>query len=644
MNYEYSPLTSPRCTRVIKLQSASDPSKPLIFKLVEISLDNSRSRSYEALSYTWGGQPLDRPVSCDSKTLLITANAEAALRRLRRKRKARYLWVDAICINQSSVAERNVQVASMGDIYRGAKRVLIWLGEATPHAEAAFLIMADVWRLVKPLSPLRALRIRIATAKEAGPWEPPGYDGIQFKLLRKLTPDQRVQLVRGVIDIESRPYWERVWTLQEVGLCRHADSCLVFCGTPGPVSLWFLEAIVRVFKGLELSGKLPWHEEHLDRRIYTSDLQSVLYGMRFKKATDPRDYIYGLRGLFPVELSPIPISYERPTTDIYRDVAQRIIENPRDSHSLGLDNILVLSAQEYKTVADCPSWVPDWSSLTVLDIRLVLYTYYDGKGSACLGAPAMCSFRPPGILVLTGREVTTVGAHVSAKFPPALHPNDLVDIQDATELRSSRMDGELYPYPEVFQNKQAATRIVAEHNGREMLSILQQFIIHSESYPEQLPHTLEQTAHLLSGNYESYPPDSSGSYSPNHGNTRARELVKIRQWLTGVKEHGPDLYPDFVMGDGSAPKHCYWSMPQHKVAYGLDGQKLFWTADGRPGEGLDVEPGDVITVLAGCHSAVVLRKVCGGRYRLVGHCIVLGVTKGEEWPKDDTLLREFEIV
>ncbi|KAK0724400.1 heterokaryon incompatibility protein-domain-containing protein, partial [Lasiosphaeris hirsuta] len=255
MDYVYLPLTSPRCTRVIRLQGAPDPSNPIIFKLVEISLANIQCEPYDALSYTWGGQPLDRLVSCGSKALSITANAEAALRRLRWKKKARHVWVDAICINQASVAERNVQVTNMGDIYRRAERVLIWLGEATPNAEMAFRIMRDFWRMVKPISTRRGVRSRIAKAKkDDGPWEPDGFDGMKSKLLSKLTRDQRAQLIRGVVDIQSRPYWERVWTLQEVGLCRHADSCLVFCGALEPVSLWFLESIPRAFQTMELPG------------------------------------------------------------------------------------------------------------------------------------------------------------------------------------------------------------------------------------------------------------------------------------------------------------------------------------------------------------------------------------------------------
>src|SRR6201999_2476979 len=43
------------------------------------------------------------------------------------------LWVDYLCINQPNVAEKNHQVALMGQIYREASRVIVWLG---PSREA----------------------------------------------------------------------------------------------------------------------------------------------------------------------------------------------------------------------------------------------------------------------------------------------------------------------------------------------------------------------------------------------------------------------------------------------------------------------------------------------------------------------------
>lgn len=47
------------------------------------------------------------------------------------------MWIDAICINQSSNAERNIQVSKMAEIYSRANNVCIWLGDSDATREKA---------------------------------------------------------------------------------------------------------------------------------------------------------------------------------------------------------------------------------------------------------------------------------------------------------------------------------------------------------------------------------------------------------------------------------------------------------------------------------------------------------------------------
>jgi hypothetical protein len=75
------------------------------------------SEKYEALPYTWATEDGDDQktgrVHCPNGIIPITENCEAALRQLRLESMPRQLWVDAICINQSSIKERNNQVGLM---------------------------------------------------------------------------------------------------------------------------------------------------------------------------------------------------------------------------------------------------------------------------------------------------------------------------------------------------------------------------------------------------------------------------------------------------------------------------------------------------------------------------------------------------
>jgi len=149
--YQHPPLTSNRSIRLLKLAPAKRLDEPICCKLIEASLDEDPpSRlAYEALSYAWGSQHGDCKISCEGKTLLITANCEAALRKLRHKSERRTLWVDSICINQSSVGEKNKQVKMMADVYAKAEQVLVWLGESRASTIITFQALKVLVKLEK---------------------------------------------------------------------------------------------------------------------------------------------------------------------------------------------------------------------------------------------------------------------------------------------------------------------------------------------------------------------------------------------------------------------------------------------------------------------------------------------------------------
>jgi len=86
---------------------------------------------YEALSYRWGStsQQNNRVILVNGRSLTVGKNLFHALKNLRHEKTSeRTLWVDAVCINQSDLNERNDQVAMMSWIYSRAQTVLVWLG------------------------------------------------------------------------------------------------------------------------------------------------------------------------------------------------------------------------------------------------------------------------------------------------------------------------------------------------------------------------------------------------------------------------------------------------------------------------------------------------------------------------------------
>ncbi|KAH6664292.1 heterokaryon incompatibility protein-domain-containing protein, partial [Halenospora varia] len=84
--------------------------------------------SYVALSYVWGDPSIKVLITCIGRQLTVRANLASALRRLREASNWGIFWVDALCINQADVAERNTQVRIMRDIYGQARLVAAHIG------------------------------------------------------------------------------------------------------------------------------------------------------------------------------------------------------------------------------------------------------------------------------------------------------------------------------------------------------------------------------------------------------------------------------------------------------------------------------------------------------------------------------------
>ncbi|KAI1329926.1 heterokaryon incompatibility protein-domain-containing protein [Xylariaceae sp. FL0255] len=122
-------------TRVVALAPGTSKDELLSCTIRTISLDENSS--FEALSYVWGDASITKLIHVNGEQLSATANLDAALRASRLPCKPRTLWVEAICINQQDIAEKNVQVPRMDKIYSGASPVIVWLGPSSPDIELA---------------------------------------------------------------------------------------------------------------------------------------------------------------------------------------------------------------------------------------------------------------------------------------------------------------------------------------------------------------------------------------------------------------------------------------------------------------------------------------------------------------------------
>jgi hypothetical protein len=195
----------------------------------------------------------------------VRRNLYSAIHHLRRRSEPRVLWIDALCIHQANVKEKNHQVSMMGNIYRGTKEVIVWLGEADGEksktqvengsqsgaSQGAADLRSFEWGSVKDVDIMKVFFADEATFDQ---WPLVGafvivlllasdihFDDFPFfhKGLEGPYPPGAVfnpslwpsdlwrKSTDALVSLLTRPYWDRVWIVQEVVL---APSAKIYHG------------------------------------------------------------------------------------------------------------------------------------------------------------------------------------------------------------------------------------------------------------------------------------------------------------------------------------------------------------------------------------------------------------------------------
>ncbi|KAH8602186.1 heterokaryon incompatibility protein-domain-containing protein [Bisporella sp. PMI_857] len=297
--------------------------------LIQVSLD--RTPRYEAVSYTWGSNENSKLISCSGTPITVTQNCYSMLRRLRQPAQPRLLWIDAICIDQLNIPERNSQVAIMGNIYRRASQVVIDIGEESKDSEHAL-------------------------------------DSILTCSPSKLYPMLEGLDIRDSVNaLYSRPWFNRIWVLQEVFMARKA---IVLCGKRVlPWSEFCPKHIL--ISSWEAGETENWHPrlpftlpnslliESRETRSYSAakDFFKLLRSMRTCDATDPRDKVFALLPLLEDSAQTgLAADYSKGKEEVFIETARWLVENAGIS--------LLSCCTGDSEVLNMPSWVPDWSVKT----------------------------------------------------------------------------------------------------------------------------------------------------------------------------------------------------------------------------------------------------------------------------------------
>ncbi|KAJ6789774.1 hypothetical protein PWT90_06479 [Aphanocladium album] len=285
----------------------------------------------------------------------------------------KFIWADAVCINQSDMDEKSAQVGMMDRIYSNAVYVLAWLGPKDRHTDLG-LQVADT--LVKNLGAFKASSI--------SPWL--GHDRQRYEEVG--LPHISQGDWNALASIYQRQWFRRAWIIQEAVLSpillvyigdhllpwfdlgtlaealRHQEAkmgCTLgtrYEPTSGVgVSVeWNMAEMFQWRKNMSMTqrGKAETAAAY-QRQFVLGHLVTSFWTFR---ATEPMDKIFSVYGLinkFSGNNSRYITDYRRSIGSVYTIATRQIIREQA--------NLEILSHSLYYEGrrTDLPRWVPDYS-------------------------------------------------------------------------------------------------------------------------------------------------------------------------------------------------------------------------------------------------------------------------------------------
>jgi hypothetical protein len=568
---------------------------------------------YAALSYSWGDTSNKRRIIIEEDDkeceLLITKNLHSALRHIGLDGQ---FWIDAVCINQADDTEKSWQVQQMWAIFHGAEYVAAWLGLAADDSDLVLAQIADV-------PEMRARDID-------------GYPDLERlqKLVNWRPPTDFLSLF-AFSALTKRSYWRRVWIQQEL---QASQNVWFHCGSKkihlslidlalgllhrlhedlrrmklGAVRRDSFEANLSFLKSDEsmliASAAIKLHKSRI--RKGTLPLASLLKGTYiFRKgleASDPRDRIFAFLGMSAdaADLCIVP-DYSKTKSQVFTEVAMALIQQ------MGLE-VLTWCHPKAPPREDCylPSWAPDWSSAFSRPLgkfgRETNFRYM-ASGDSTARFQFLDSSNEFPILCASGIKVDEIFAVGQALTQ--------VPVSDLTWLTNG-----LDPNYQLQQEWLSDIERLSKHCGNRYGS--------SQALEDAVWRTpitdLEFT--------------SAGEYRRASSSMQKGHLL----YRTGFFRATMSQRELQQRSDDIGLIAMYW----RPMVSRSSGRKYFVSQRGYLGVGPStISPGDVIAIVLGLDTPLVLRAIEKDHYQIVGEAYVHGIMDGELM--EDSLVQDFEI-
>ncbi|CAG7566000.1 unnamed protein product [Fusarium equiseti] len=261
----YEPLNKDRdCTRLLRIEAAKED-EPITCTLSEVAF--SDRPKFDALSYMWGEGKAEHKITVNGVSYSIRKNLWDALHYLRRHAHDTDYWIDAICINQKDVDERNRQVRMMHHIYFRAQTVVVWLGKSYAEYETA-------------LPDLKTLQHHKPSDQQAAAGEPTD--------AARNSPAERILAEK----LYNDNYWKRLWIIQEIALAQKIKVCFGNVATE-----WRQFTHFMVMHNFGSHGPIKLERQREEKYSGSNTLLELLRKHRDAECQDRKDRVYGLVGM-----------------------------------------------------------------------------------------------------------------------------------------------------------------------------------------------------------------------------------------------------------------------------------------------------------------------------------------------------------
>ncbi|PCD31450.1 hypothetical protein AU210_011102 [Fusarium oxysporum f. sp. radicis-cucumerinum] len=348
---------------------------------------------FDAISYVWGQSTFTDTFFTPQGSIPITASLAAILRRLRDEEKSHLYWADGLCINQSDMAEKEVQVSLMGIIYSSAMRVLCDIGEETENIALVLEAIERYWKrnirhgfvmgqgdsmILSGESTAKLMGIPYPTDEEADAIE--DVEGDEW-------PARYLELI-------SAPWFHRLWVVQEFVLGRDVVMVVgrrhIPWGQLWAGSVWY-KGVEWPWDSAEYTNEdltglfMSYNAMCLVRSCRLIDLNTphgrefhntvklLLCGVEMNQAnlpmcmvffcshgcTVPRDRYFGILGMVDEDDKEKALSLRPDYTSPMRDITMRFWKYALQTDSGGE---LMLCAGLPGRAEEYPSWIRDLSA------------------------------------------------------------------------------------------------------------------------------------------------------------------------------------------------------------------------------------------------------------------------------------------